>query len=67
MSIASELSRKQNYWQADTWICLQKSTKSTTIADKLDLLAIFIISRRLKPGGKRYEITTWVAKRTVLL
>jgi len=47
-------------------------------ADKLDLVAIFyyisdflllspedlIYLLDLKPGGKRYEITTWVAKRT---
>jgi len=25
MSIESELLRKQNFWQAGTWICLQKS------------------------------------------
>ena len=31
MSIESELLRKQNFWQAGTWICLQKSMKSTII------------------------------------
>jgi len=29
ISIESELSRKQNFWQADIWICLQKSMKGT--------------------------------------
>jgi len=31
MCIESELLRKQNFWQADTWICLQKGTKSAII------------------------------------
>ena len=31
ISIESELLLKQNFRQADTWICLQKSTKSTII------------------------------------
>ena len=45
MSIESELSRKQNFWQAVTWICLQKNTKSTITVRELFHIPEFMINQ----------------------
>jgi len=54
MSIESELLLKQNFWQADTWICLQKRLKSTIIVWVYDMVGrqnffAFLIQRQIQP------------------
>ena len=45
MSIESELSRKQNFWQAVAWICLQKNTKSAITVRELFHIPEFMINQ----------------------